>query len=139
MEASPDEEAGRSGPWTPADGRRFALVMGGAFLALAGLFWWRGHAVLLWSAAGLAAAAGAAALLVPGRLEPVHDAWMAVARAISKVTTPVILGLVYYGVITPAGLLRRSLGESPIRRDPGDESYWVPKDESHASDLRRQF
>ena len=46
-----------------------------------------------------------AGALVPGRLGLVYGAWMAVARRLSKVTTPLVLGIVYYFLVTPLGIL----------------------------------
>lgn len=81
-----------------------------------------------------------AALLLPARLEPVWRGWMALARAISKVTTPVVMGLIYYLLITPVGLLRRMAGKNPLEPDDEDGSYWVRRTDGGARrDLHRPF
>lgn len=125
---------------TPREGRAFALPVGAAFGALAGLAWWRGHplpAQVLATGAGLLMLAG---LVAPTRLGPLYRGWMALARAISTVTTPVFMALVYFGVLTPVGLVRRIVGESPLRRAPDDDSYWRERPEGRRrSDLHRQF
>lgn len=126
---------------TPAEGRGFALPVGGAFLALAGLAWWRGQgtvAVVLAAVAGLLLLAG---LLVPGRLGPVHRAWMGFALLLSKVTTPIFLGIVFFFVITPLGLAMRIFGRNPVVRKESDGSFWVtrPGGPDRHSDFRRQF
>ena len=111
-----------------AEGRRFGLTVGAAFLGLAGLTWWRDFATLpsLFGALGLALLS--AGLLMPGRLTLVHRAWMALAQAISKVTTPVFLAVVYFGVMMPIGLVMRLFGRNPLRHAPRDNSYWTPRD-----------
>jgi hypothetical protein len=113
-----------------AEGRRFGLTVGGAFLLLAALSWWRGGgrsgvAVVLAGVAGLLLLG---ALLVPASLGPVERAWMGLARVLSKVTTPVFMGVVYLGVIMPVGLVLRTMGRNPLRRRGSAGSFWVARD-----------
>lgn len=123
---------------TAGEGRRFGLPVGGAFLALAALFWWREWP----TASAIAAAAGVlfvtAGLLVPTRLRPVQRVWMAMAHAISKLTTPIVMGIIFFGVITPIGLIARLLRHRPLTRTGA--SLWVDREpDRRRSDLERQF
>jgi hypothetical protein len=63
---------------------------------------------------------------------------MALAHAISLVTTPVVLGIVFFVVITPIGFLMRLVRGSPIEHQPVQGSFWFRRADQH-SDLRRQF
>jgi hypothetical protein len=126
---------------TPAEGRKFAFPVGIAFGLLAGLFFWRGVMPGVWitgSASGLLLVAG---LLVPGYLGPVYRAWMGLALLISRVTTPIFMGVVYFLVLTPVSLIMRIVRYDPLGRDPASESYWVERTEEagRRSDLSRQF
>jgi hypothetical protein len=125
---------------TAAQGRRFGLTVGGAFLVLAGIAWWRAHigtATTLGALGGVLAIAG---LVVPTYLGPVERGWMALAHAISKVTTPIIMGVLYLLVITPIGWLRRALGGNPLEHTQVAEGFWHPRPENRrGGDLRRQF
>lgn len=124
---------------TAAEGRKFGLTVGGAFLALSGILAWRGHGTAFVVTCSLGAVLAAAGLTVPRRLGPVERAWMGLALAISKVTTPVLMTLIYYVVLTPAGWLVRAFGHRPLRREEdGAESYWVERS-SPGGDLERQF
>jgi Saxitoxin biosynthesis operon protein SxtJ len=124
-----------------AEARRFGLTVGGAFLVLGALLWWRGRLM----GAEVAAAAGAllvvAGLVRPGLLRPVHRVWMAAALAMSKVTTPIFLSIVYFGVLTPIGLVRRLLGGSPIAVKRQGRTTWVDRSEQGRSpaDMEHQF
>lgn len=132
-------ETGVPARLSPAEGRKFAFTVGAAFLGLAALFWWRGHPFPMRAAGAIGALLVLAGLVIPGRLGPVHRAWMGLAHAISKVTTPVFMGLLYFMVLTPAGILRRTLGRNPLVR-PAGPSYWIARDAAHRrSDLERQF
>lgn len=120
---------------TAAEGRRFALTLAVAFALLALLLRWRGHDAASFALFAVVAALGMASVLAPSRLGPVHRAWMALGQAISKVTTPVILALLYYVFITPVGVLRRTIGRSPLAREPGSRSFWIarpPRDDATA-------
>jgi hypothetical protein len=120
-------------------GRRFALSLGVAFLMLGGLSCWRGHAVAPCVLGGLGVAFVAAGMLAPDRLSPVHRAWMAMGRGAAKITTPILLGVVYFLVITPIGLLMRLFGRNPLRHRERDDSFWVSMQSGGRSDLDRQF
>jgi len=114
-------------------------VVGAAFAVLGGLLRWRGAetaALVAWSLGGALVLGG---LLIPGRLGPVYRGWMALAHAISRVTTPIVMGVLYYLVITPVGIIARALGHRPLR-NRGKESYWVTRAEgARRGDLGRQF
>jgi len=64
---------------------------------------------------------------------------MGVAHAISKVTTPIFMGVVYFLVITPVGVLRRLFGANSLRAAPGQTSGWVDRRPTPRGDLTRQF
>lgn len=123
-----------------SEGRRFAIPVGLAFLALSGVMLWRGHEILFWVFAAAGGAFVLAGLLVPSQLGPVYRTWMGLALAISRVTTPIFMAIVYFLVITPTGLVMRLLGHNPLHHKQGNGSYWVPRDEERGdSDLQRQF
>jgi hypothetical protein len=112
---------------TRSEARRFGLTVGAAFLVLAGVLWWRGRVLPAEIASGLGAVLVLAGLILPGALPQVHRVWMATALAMSKVTTPVFLAVVYFGVLTPIGLARRLFGGSPIDSKRGSGSVWVER------------
>lgn len=119
--------------------RAFALTVGAAFLAIAAAQQWRGHgrAAIALAAPGVLLLLGLAA---PRALRPVHAGWMAMAHAMSRVTTPLFLGVVYFLVLTPIGLVVRLAVRSSLRRRRGSGSYWAERPPAaRRSDLRRQF
>jgi hypothetical protein len=124
---------------TAAEGRRFAFTVGAAFLVLAGIALWRDHPLLVRVFAVLGGLLGLAGVVVPGRLGGVHRAWMGLAHLISKVTTPVFMGLVYSVAILPIGLVMQALGRNPIRHRPVNGSYWMPRGDQPRGQLKDQF
>lgn len=75
------------------------------------------------------------ALFMPNSLRPVYTVWMRIGHAIGWVNTRIILGLVFYIVVLPMGLIMRMFGKDPMARkyDKAASSYRVktvsePKD-----------
>lgn len=126
---------------TRSEARRFGLTVGGAFLVLAGVLWWRGREPAAEAASGVGAFLILAGLILPSVLGPVHRVWMGAALAMSKVTTPIFLAIVYFGVLTPIGLVRRLLGHSPIPAKGRAGSLWIDRRTRgrNPADMEHQF
>lgn len=126
---------------TAREGRRFAFTVAAAFLALGALGWWRGGGTATTVFLGLGSVLGLAGLVAPTQLGPVERAWMGLAHAISKVTTPIVMGVMYLVVLTPVGLLRRTLGGNPLVHAPRGTGYWQSRAEGarRSASLERQF
>ena len=140
---------------TAREGRGFGLTVGAAFLVLATLVWWRAQGSLAAFLTlptnvrfrhGLAAVFGLlgvslvmAGLAIPTHLGGVQRAWMKMAHAISKVTTPIFMGVVFFVVITPIGLLMRLLGRRSLVHRERDGGFWMAPASGGRSDIERQF
>ena len=124
-----------------AEGRRFGLTVGAAFLALAGLAWWRGRVLTFDVAVGVGLALVIAALVVPARLGLFYRLWMGLAAMMSKVTTPIFMGIVYFVVVTPTGLVRRLAGKDSLVRPRTAKSFWISRaaDAQQRTGMERQF
>jgi ABC-type uncharacterized transport system permease subunit len=124
-----------------ADARRFGLMVGAAFGLLGALLWWREHPLVASGLAGLGAALMVGGLVRPTALTPVYQAWMALALLISRFTTPILLGAVYFLAITPIGIVRRLAGQNPMRARAAGNSFWVDREPRARprTDLERQF
>jgi hypothetical protein len=77
--------------------------------------------------------------VAPLALRPLWVVLMAIAWPIGFVVSRVALGIVYFGVLTPIGLLFRALGRDPLARrfEPDRPSYWVAR--KPVTDVRRYF
>lgn len=126
--------------YTAPQGRRFALTVGAAFLVFAGVAWWRGHPALTGALGALGGILAVLAMAAPSRLGPIERGWMALAHAISKVTTPIVMGVMYLLVLYPVGVLRRVIGGNPLEHRVHDASYWQHRAPSgRRSSMQRQF
>ena len=124
---------------TAAEGRKFGLTVGIAFIVFGGVAFWRGKqrtSMVLFALGGVLVLA---ALVVPTLLGPVEKAWMGLAHLISKVTTPVFMAVVYFLVITPTGFLRRLGGNSMTAPKPHDSSRWSLHMPRPRENMERQF
>ena len=124
---------------TPAENRRFALTVGVAFLVVGALLWYRGRVPGAWAASLIGATLILAGLILPAHLGPVHRGWMSLAKAISRVTTPVFLGVVYFLLLTPVGVVLRLLGRDPLASKGKDSAWQARGPGASRSDLTRQF
>ncbi len=98
------------------------------------------HTAWLWPLAALAGAFAAAAWLRPGLLEPLNRAWFRLSLLLSRIVTPIVMGVLFFGLITPFGLLMRLKGGDPLRlKRNGDEATWWRAREEGENDMNRQF
>ena len=124
----------------PSD-RSFGLTFAGVF-SIVGLWPLPGRGeVRLWALA-IAAAFLLAALLVPTVLAPLNRLWLRFGLVLHKVTTPIILGAIFFLVVLPTGLLMRLFGKRPLKLhlERAAESYWVRREGSlEPASMKNQF
>ncbi len=126
---------------TPKQLRSFGFTVGGIFV-LIGLWplllraadprWW---AIVV-----------AACLIIPAAIYPTslawpYRGWMLIGHLLGWINTRIILGFVFYLVVTPIGLYRRWLGKDPMGRQlrPDLDSYRVPRNSRPSSHLTKQY
>ena len=111
--------------------REFGLLVGFMLLALGG--WWRYRGI--WGMAsnifmGLGSILVTLGILFPRALVIPNRAWMAFAKILSLITTPIILAIIFFVMIMPIGVFKRLLGWDPLRRRAASAySYWTPYNE----------
>lgn len=125
---------------TPREGRKFGVTVGLAFGVFAAISYWRGHETAPMVLGVLGGVLLLAGLATPGHLGPVYRAWMGLALLLSKVTTPVFMGLIYFLVLTPTSIVMRLLGRNPLVQKGANDSYWVRRDPNREpGSMSRQF
>ena len=109
--------------------RAFGLAFASVFLLIAG--WPLLHGEMpRWWAFGVAAAFALVALSNPALLAGTNRLWIRLGVLLGKVVSPIALGIVFYGVVTPVGAVMRLTGKDPLRLklDAGADSYWISRD-----------
>ena len=111
-----------------ADLRRFGVV----FTAITSLV----SAYLAWKSSpawpALATACVTFAILsafIAEALRPFYVAWMALGALLAWINTRIILGIVFYLVMTPIGFLLKLSGKDILatKLEPGAATYWVKR------------
>jgi hypothetical protein len=79
--------------------------------------------------------------VVPQSLRQVHHGWMKVGHVLGAINTRIILGIIYYGLITPMGLAMRLMGKDSMRLafKQDETSYRVVRAPRPRHHMRNQF
>jgi hypothetical protein len=127
--AATHEDFSRDQEIKPSSNRSFGWVVVAGFL-LIGL--WplvSGSSVRWWSliVSGLFAIvtlAAPALLTIPNRL------WLRFGLLLHRIVSPVVLAIMFYGVVTPMGALMRAFGKDSLRlrRNGSADTYWIKRD-----------
>jgi hypothetical protein len=122
-----------------ASDRSFGLVMAAALAVVAAITWWRSGTPRWWAVAASLTFALVAGIR-PAALGPLARIWIRLGLVLHRLTTPVILGVMYFLILTPVARLARFFGHVwlPLERDAGAKTYWhdrVPR----PSSMRNQY
>lgn len=115
-------------PTLPSN-RSFGWTFTGFFF-LAGLYGlWKGGPALPWLLA-LAALTAIVTLTRDSWFAPLNRAWMKFGELMGRVVSPIVLGVIFFAVFTPVGLVMRAFGRDAMCRkfDANAPSYWVKRD-----------
>ena len=124
------ENYDRGGDVRGGSNRQLGLVFA-AVLAVAGLWPLLGEppGVRPWALAASAAFV-LVAVTVPVVLAPLNVLWTRLGILLSRIIQPVVLGLVFFVVVTPMAIVMRLAGKDPLRRrrERDAETYWIRRD-----------
>jgi hypothetical protein len=109
--------------------RSFGWVFTGFFALLAFLPLLRGKPFKPW-ALTVSGAFLLLTLIRPGLLHPLNSLWTRLAVVISKVTNPIMTGLMFYLLFTPVALVLRLMGKDLLRlkAEPAAKTFWIPRE-----------
>ena len=78
-------------------------------------------------------------LLKSRLLTPLNKLWFRFGIFLGKIISPIIMGFIFFLVVTPIGLIMRLLGKDPLNLKYNKErSYWIEKD-GPKSKMKNQF
>ena len=81
------------------------------------------------------------ALIVPKTLDPVYKIWMKFGLIMGAINSKIILGVVFYVMMAPMGLIKRLFGSDPMQRqfDPNLSTYRVASKQRPRESMERPF
>lgn len=123
--------------------KRFGLLFIVVFLVLAGLGY-----IKDWNKSWVSAYFGLAVLVVlvtlaaPKLLAPFNRAWFALGQLMGRVVSPLVLGAIFFLILTPVALVTRLFGRDELRlKRKAVDSYWIDRhhDTTTAESFKNQF
>ena len=72
-------------------------------------------------------------------LSPLNKVWFKFGLILGSVIAPIVMGIVFFFVVTPTGLIMKALGKDilGLKRNKNN-TYWLEKDNSN-NNLKNQF
>jgi hypothetical protein len=126
---------------TPKELRQFGLMVGGVFVVIG--LWplvFHGESLRWWAVGpgGILILLGSALPLV---LRPIHAGWMWIGHVLGWINTRILLGIVFYGLVTPIGVIFRLMGKNTMQTVFAKESptYRVVRTPRPRSHMKYQF
>ena len=127
--AATHEDFSRGQEVKASSNRAFGLVMVAGFL-LIGLWplvsggtvrWW---SLIVSGSLAVVTMAAPALLTIPNRM------WLRFGLLLHRIVSPVVLAIMFYGVVTPMGALMRAFRKDALRlrRSGSAETYWIKRD-----------
>lgn len=121
--------------------RVFGLMVGGIF-SIIGLWpvFIEGGSLRIWaiSVGGLLVGLG---LAIPASLKYIHYIWMKIGHVLGYINTRILLGVIFYGMITPMGVIMRLSGKDSMHRIlvPEANTYRVIRPPRSRLHMKNQF
>ncbi len=122
--------------------RSFGLIFAGIVLVLFGLFlpWLlsRDWPLWPWYVSGVVLLP---ALLAPALLRPLYIVWMKFGDVMGWINTRLILGILFYGIMLPIGLIMKLFGKNPLhlKADPEADSYRIKRSRPDRQHMEKPY
>ena len=72
-------------------------------------------------------------------LLPLNKIWFKLGIFLGNFIAPIVMGIIYFFVVTPTGLIMKMLGKDLLNlKKSNKDSYWIKKDNSNSS-FKNQF
>lgn len=125
------------GPVDDRTAKKSALLVGVVFLLIAAWNYYKGRPAVYAVAGGLGGVLVLVGLFVAPAARVFHVGWMKVAAVLGWVNSRILLGIMFYGIMTPMGIVMRFFRNPMDRRGPNRETYWIRREKTRQP--REQF
>ena len=118
----------RDDPLGPGSDRTFGFFFAAVFVLAGGYGLW--HAKPWgWTSVAIGVALAVLAAIAPRALHLPNRLWFGLGMLLARIVNPIVIGLMFFIVITPMGWLMRAAGKRPLSLgyEPALPSYWVER------------
>ena len=129
-------------PQLPSE-KRFGLLFVVVFIVLASFGYikgWKQSFVTV--SIALAVLLALVTLVAPKLLAPFNRAWFALGQLMGRIVSPIVLGAIFFLILTPVAVMTRLFGRDELRlKRKSVESYWIERthDTTAAESFKNQF
>lgn len=107
---------------------KFGWFFAAVFAALAAYGFWKDWGLVAIVGLIVAVLFVAATLLAPQILTPLNRLWYDLGLLLGKIVSPIVLGIIFFVLITPTSLITRLFGRDELKmKKRYVESYWVDR------------
>ena len=80
-------------------------------------------------------------VIIPQVLLPLNKLWMRLGLLLGMIVSPIVLGIIFFGLVTPYGVIMGMFGRDELRlKFTKKSSHWISRSESIKSDsFKNQF
>ena len=72
-------------------------------------------------------------------LTPLNKVWMRFGILLGNFVSPIVMGIIFFGVVTPTGLLLKLFNKDILNlKENRNDTYWLKKDNSN-NNMKNQF
>lgn len=130
--------------WNPSrkELRQFGFLCLAFFGGIAAIrYYHHGMSLSVEILAAAAAVGGVLGAVAPQLLKYIFVGWIVAVFPIGWTISHLLLGFIYYFVLTPIGFIIRALGHDPMNRtyDPSARTYWTTHETAPVARYFRQF
>ena len=77
-------------------------------------------------------------IIKPNLFTSLNKLWIKFGILLGKIISPIVMGLVFFFVVTPIGILMKILKKDVMGLKRGESSYWITR-EDKVQDMKKQF
>jgi len=108
--------------------RKFGLFFTIVFAIFASLFYWRHNSALSLLFISICGCFAMITILAPNLLQPLNHIWFLLGKLLGKIVNPVVLGVLFFILITPVSLVLRLFGRDELKlKKRFIQSFWIER------------
>ncbi len=107
---------------------KFGWFFAAFFALLAAYAYWKGWGEAVTAALILSVFFVAVTLVSPHLLSPLNRLWYGFGLLLGKIVSPIVLGVIFFVLITPISLITRLFGRDELKmKKRSVDTYWVDR------------